>query len=206
MSFIRLITATTLAAACTLGFAQGAASPAKKELVQKVLQLQQPSFDLLARGLAEQSIAQLGQQVGAVLQNRVPPEQREATARDLQAEFKKYGDEVVPLLRDRATKLAPSAVGPVLEEKLSEDELKQLVAMLEAPIYRKYQGMGNDMQKALMDKLVTDTRSTVEPKLKALQESVAKRLGLEAPAAAASGAKKPVASGPTKAAASAAKK
>ncbi|MBL0151538.1 MAG: hypothetical protein IPP87_23920 [Ideonella sp.] len=206
MSFIRLITATTLAAACTLGFAQGAASPAKKELVQKVLQLQQPSFDLLARGLAEQSIAQLGQQVGAVLQNRVPPEQREATARDLQAEFKKYGDEVVPLLRDRATKLAPSAVGPVLEEKLSEDELKQLVAMLEAPIYRKYQGMGNDMQKALMDKLVTDTRSTVEPKLKALQESVAKRLGLEAPAAAASGAKKPAASGPTKAAASAAKK
>lgn len=206
MSFIRLITATTLAAACTLGFAQGAASPAKKELVQKVLQLQQPSFDLLARGLAEQSIAQLGQQVGAVLQNRVPPEQREATARDLQAEFKKYGDEVVPLLRDRATKLAPSAVGPVLEEKLSEDELKQLVAMLEAPIYRKYQGMGNDMQKALMDKLVTDTRSTVEPKLKALQESVAKRLGLEAPAAAASGAKKPATSGPTKAAASAAKK
>jgi len=134
----------------------------------------------------------------------VAPEQREATARDLQAEFKKYGDEVIPLLRERATKLAPSAVGPVLEDKLSEDELKQLVTMLEAPIYRKYQSLGGEMQKALMDKVVADTRPIVEPKLKALQESVAKRLGLEAPAAG--GAKKPAASAPAKSAASAAKK
>jgi hypothetical protein len=55
-----------------------------------------------------------------------------------------------------------------------------------------------------MDKVVADTRPTVEPKLKALQETVAKRLGLDAPAAA--GAKKPAASAPAKPAASAAKK
>jgi hypothetical protein len=196
---IRRITAATLLTACTGGLAQGTASPAKKELVQKVLALQQPSFDALARGLAEQSIAPLVQQLGAVLQNRVPPEQREATARDVQAEIKKYGDEVVPLLRDRAAKLAPTSVGAVLEEKLSEDELKQLITMLEAPIYRKYQSMGGEMQKALMEKLVADTRPAVEPKLKALQEAVSKRLGLEppasskkptAPAAKASAAKK----------------
>ena len=145
MTLIRLITAATLVTSCTWGLAQGTASPAKKELVQKVLALQQPSFDALARGLAEQSIAPLVQQLGAVLQNRVPPEQREATARDVQAEIKKYGDEVVPLLRDRAAKLAPTSVGAVLEEKLSEDELKQLITMLEAPIYRKYQSMGGEM-------------------------------------------------------------
>jgi hypothetical protein len=199
MTLIRLITAVTLVTSCTWGLAQGTASPAKKELVQKVLVLQQPSFDALARGLAEQSIAPLVQQLGAVLQNRVPPEQREATARDVQAEIKKYGDEVVPLLRDRAAKLAPTSVGAVLEEKLSEDELKQLITMLEAPIYRKYQSMGGEMQKALMEKLVADTRPAVEPKLKALQEAVSKRLGLEppasskkptAPAAKASAAKK----------------
>jgi hypothetical protein len=103
------------------------------------------------------------------------------------------------LLRDRAAKLAPTSVGAVLEEKLSEDELKQLITMLEAPIYRKYQSMGGEMQKALMEKLVADTRPAVEPKLKALQEAVSKRLGLEppasskkptAPAAKASAAKK----------------
>ena len=50
-----------------------------------------------------------------------------------------------------------------------------------------------------MEKLVADTRPAVEPKLKALQEAVSKRLGLEppatskkptAPAAKASAAKK----------------
>ena len=192
MTMIRWFTAATLATACTLGLAQGAAAPAKKELVQKVLQLQQSAFENIARGLAEQSIAQLAQQASVVLQNKVPPEQREATARDIQAEFKKYGDEVLPLLRDRAIKLAPTSVGPVLEEKLSEEELKQVVAMLEAPVYRKYQQIGNDMQRALLEKLVADTRPTVDPKIKALQDTVAKRLGLSESAAgpAAAAAKK----------------
>ena len=104
----RIACAALLSTVAITAMAQGAASPAKKELVQKVLTLQQPSFDALARGLAEQSIAPLVQQLGAVLQNRVPPEQREATARDVQAEIKKYGDEVVLLLRDRAAKLAPT--------------------------------------------------------------------------------------------------
>jgi len=207
MTLIRLITAATLATACTLGLAQGGATPAKKELAQKVIQLQTPAFEAIARQLAEQSIAPLAQQAGAVLQNRVPPEQREAVAKDVQADFKKYGDEVLPLLRERALKLAPATVGPVLEEKLTEDELKQVIAMLEAPIYRKYQQLGGDMQKALVEKLVADSRSAIEPKIKALQETIAKRFGLtegQAPAsgpaksASAAAAKKPAAAASAK--------
>lgn len=198
MTFIRLITAATLATACTWGMAQGVASPAKKELALKVVQLQQPAFEAIARQLAEQSIAPLAQQAGAVLQNRVPAEQREAVAKDVQADFKKYGDEVLPLLRDRALKLAPATVSPVLEEKLTEDELKQVVAMLEAPIYRKYQMLGGDMQKALLEKLVTETRTTVEPKIKTLQESIAKRFGLTEGQGQAPAAKKPAAAASAK--------
>jgi hypothetical protein len=202
MTLIRLITAATLATACTWGLAQGSASPAKKELVQKIIQLQQPAFEAIARQLAEQSIAPLAQQAGAVIQNRVAVEQRESVAKDIQAEFKKYGDEVIPLLRDRALKLAPISVGPVLEEKFSDDELKQVIAMLEAPVYRKYQLLGGDMQKALLEKLVADSRPTVEPKIKALQETLAKRLGLtegqQAPAASKPAAKKPAAAASAK--------
>lgn len=214
MTQMRLITApmraTALATALFAGLAFSLASPgsqaqggpisAKKELVQKVLQLQQGAVEAVARGLAEQSIAPLAQQVSAVLQARIAPEQREAAARDIQAEFKKYGDEVLPLLRERAAKLAPSTVGAQLEEKLSEDELKQVIAMLEAPIFRKYQQLGPEMQKALLEKLVAETRPTVEPKLIALQEAVGKRLGLPpaTPRAAASAAARSGASAPVK--------
>ncbi len=214
---------TTLAGAASLACAQTAttaaapatsASPAKKELVQKLLTLQQSGFEGLARSLAEQSIAQLAQQAGAVLQSRVAPEQREALAKDVQAEFVKYGDDVGPLLRDRVLKLAPGVVGPVLEEKLSEDELKQVIAALESPGFRKYMQLTPELQRALGQKLVADTQTQVEPKLKALEQSVTKKFsaagaGATAPAAGpatpAAGAK-PAASGAPKAAASGAKK
>ncbi|WP_088279713.1 hypothetical protein [Ideonella sp. A 288] len=190
MTLIRLLSAATLATACTLAAAQGPAapaspaapatpsSPAKKELVQKVLQLQQGAVESIARGLGEQSMAQIAQQTMAVLQARIPPEQREAVAKDIQVDFKKYGDEVMPLLRERALKLAPTTVGTMMEEKFTEDELKQVLAMLDSPIYRKYQSLGGDMQKVLLEKLITDTRPTVEPKLRALQEVIGKKLGM----------------------------
>ena len=56
-------------------------------------------------------------------------------------------------MRDRALKLAPSTIGAVLEEKFSEDELKQLVAWLESPVNKKYQQLGAEMQNAFAQKL-----------------------------------------------------
>ena len=211
---------TTLAAAASLSCAQTAApaaapaSAAKKDLVQKLLTLQQSGFEGLARSLAEQSIAQLAQQASAVLQSRVAPEQRDALAKDVQAEFVKYGDDVGPLLRDRVVKLAPSVVGPVLEEKFSDDELKQVIAALESPGFRKYMQLTPELQRALGQKLVADTQAQVEPKLKALEQSVSKKFsaagaGASAPAAGPATpapATKPAASGAPKAAASGAKK
>ena len=159
-------------------------SAAKKELVQRVLALQQPGIENLARQLAEQPAAVLMQQAGPALQNRVPADKREAVARDIQADVKKYVDEAVPLVRDKALKLAPTTVGAVLEDKFSEDELKQLVGILESPVNRKFQQLGGDMQKSLGDKLVADTRSIIEPKVRALEQTMAKRLGLSPEAAA----------------------
>ena len=210
---------TTLAGACSLSFAQSTpaapaapASAAKKELVQKLLTLQQSGFEGLARNLAEQSVAQMGQQVGAVLQSRIAPEQREALTKEIQAEFNKYGDDVGPLLRDRVLKLAPGTVGPVLEDKLSEDELKQVVAALESPGFRKYMQLTPDLQRLLGQKLVADTQAQVEPKLKALEQTLSKKLsaagaGSGAPGATPSGAASaPKAAAAPKATGSSAKK
>lgn len=163
--------------------AAAATSPAKKELVARLLKLQQPGIETLARNLAEQPAAQLLNQAGMALQARVAPEKREAIAKEISADVKKYADEAVPLVRDRAVKLAPGTVGKLLEEKLTEDDLQQIVATLESPVYAKYMQLTGDMQKALLEKLVAETRPTIEPKLKALEASIGKRLGV-APGAA----------------------
>ena len=70
----------------------------------------------------------------------------------------------------------PATLGPLYEERFNDEELKQLVAFLESPVYRKYQQLGVEMQRTLAEKLVADTRPTVEPKLRALEQQIADRL------------------------------
>lgn len=151
-------------------------NPAKQELLNKVIQLQQSGFDSLANAVASEPAARLMQQVGATLQFRVAPEKREALGKEIQGDVKKYLDEVGPLLRERSTKLAPAALIPLLDEKFSEDELRQLITVLESPVLRKFSQLSPAIQKALVDKLVADTRGQVEPKVKTLQQSIGKRL------------------------------
>lgn len=179
-----ILTVALVAVAATLSTPVAAQAPqGKKELVARVLQLQQPGIEAMARGLAEQPAMQLMQQAGQALQ-RLPAERREAVAKDIEADLRKYAEEAVPLVRDRALKAAPTTIGPMLEERLSEDELRQVIAMLESPVIKKFQGMAGDMQRVLTEKVVADSKADIEPKVRAVQATVAKRLGVP-PAASA---------------------
>ncbi len=159
----------------------------KKELVAKVLQLQQPGIETMARSLTQQPAAQLMQQASPALQ-RLPAERREAVARDIEADLRKYVEEAVPIVSERAVKLAPSTIGVLLEDRFTEDELKQIIAVLESPVNRKFQSMAPEMQRAITEKLVAETRPLIEPKVRVMEQSVAKRLGLSPPGGAASAA------------------
>lgn len=193
----RATLASLLAGAASLSLAQTAASPAKKEMVQKVLQLQQGGMEALGSTIASQTANQLLQVVGQALQ-RLPADKREALASEAQAEVRKFYDEVAPVLRDRAVKLGPTVIGPALEEKFTEDELKTLITWLESSANKKFQQMSAELQQTLGQKVVAETRPVVEPKLKALEQSLTKKLGLPAPGAAAASAPAPKASGAKK--------
>ena len=161
------------------------ASAAKKELVQKLMVLQQPGIEGLARNLVEQPAAQLMQAAARALQ-QVPPEKREAVGKSIEADVKKYVDESVPAVRERAVKLAPSTIGATMEEKFTEDELKQLIAWLESPVNKKYSQLGPEMQANFTQKLVAESRPIVDPRLQALEVKVRASLGVPAAGPAAS--------------------
>ena len=186
-----LILAIAAASASVSAQAQQTSTPAKKELVARILKIQQPAIDTMAQSLVQEPLGPLLERADAALQQRVPAEKREAVAKDIQTDTRKFVEETVPVVRDRATKLAPTVVGPILEEKFTEDELKQIAGIMESPVYGKFQRMGDDMQKALVEKLVPDTRATVEPKVRALEQKVAGRLGVTAPAAGGSAPRAP---------------
>lgn len=147
-------------------------SAAKKELVKKVLALQKPEIEMLARNLAQEPAARMMQEAGRVLQSQVPEDKREASVKSLEESAKKYVDEAVPLVRERAIKLAPSTIGTSLEERFTESELKALIAWLDSATYKKYQQVAPDIQRGFMQKLIADARPAIEPKLKTLEENV----------------------------------
>jgi hypothetical protein len=167
--------------------AVGAQAQTKKELVAKLLQIQQQGIENIGRSLAGQVSQRVLMGAGQRMP-RVPADKREAVGREIQADVKKFHDEVEPLLREHALRLAPTVAGPIYEERLSEDELKQAIAWMESPTSRKLAQLDRELGNALADKVVADSKATVDGKLKALEASISKRLGAAAPAAPASGA------------------
>ena len=187
------ILAAALLACASLAHAQGASapaaastpsSPAKKELVAKILVLQQPVYESIARDVVMRPALQLGQAAGNALQD-APADKREAMAKSIDADIRKYIDESVPLLRERAIKVAPATVGPILEEKMSEDELKQLATWLDSAAAKKYQSMGAELQQAIGQKIVAEAGPLLTPKIEALDKKVRATLGIPATPAAA---------------------
>lgn len=167
----------------------GALAQGKKELAAKVLQVQQAGIENIGKTLATQTSQQALQASARVLE-RMPADKREAAAKDVQAEVKKFYDEVEPKLRERAVKLAPTTVLPVYEERFTEDELKQVLAWLQSPVSKKFQQVDAEAATALAQKVVADMRPTIEPRLKVLEKTVADRLGVQSSAAASAPAPK----------------
>jgi len=172
--------AVALLAAASLAHAQS-----KKELVAKVLQLQRPGIEQMARQITEAPVLQMLQEARMLLVTRVPPDKREAIAKTVEDEARKYADEATPLIRDRAVALAPSTIGAVLEEKFTEDELKRLIAWLESPVNKKYQQFQPEMSNSLGQKLTADLAPSFDPKLAALRQRIQAAFGATAASAPA---------------------
>jgi hypothetical protein len=163
------------------------ANASKPELVARLVQLQQGQAAAVAQSLLNQPLAQIQQQVGQVLQ-RLPAEQREGVAKDVQAEMRKYAEEVTPILRDALQRLAAQTMAPIYEERFNDDELRQLIAMLESPLVRKFEQTVPEVQKALNEKIIADVRGRMQERLRSLDQAVARRFNAAASAAAAAAA------------------
>ncbi|MBP5989068.1 MAG: DUF2059 domain-containing protein [Piscinibacter sp.] len=184
---MRKLIVLALVAGASLAHAQGSS---KKELVARLLQLQQPSIEALARNIVERPAVQMMQSAGAAMQAQVPPSKRDAVAKSVDADIRKFVDEASPLLAERAVKLAPSVYGVQMEERFSEDELKQLIAWLESPVNKKFQQQLPELQNGFAQKLIGEAGPLLEPRLKTLQGKLQATLNAAAaPAAAASAPK-----------------
>lgn len=162
-------------------------SQAKKDLVQKLLALQQAAMENIARSVVERPAVQLMQAAGQALQTQIPADKREAAGKSIEADVKKFVEESVPILKERAVKLAPSTFGTAFEEKFTEDELKQLIAWNESPVNKKFRQTMPEVESGFVKKLVTDAAPLLDPKLQGLQQKVRATLAANAASGASTG-------------------
>jgi hypothetical protein len=170
-----------LVAVAAFSVTDGAQAQTKKELVAKVIALQLPGIEGVGRSVAGRTAQQVLAAAGQAMQ-RVPRDKRDAVGKEVQSDVKKFHDEIEPLLRKKAAEIAPALLSPTYEEKYSEDELKTVIAWLESPVSKKFSQGEGELAQSLVQKLVADTRSSVEPKMKALEATLSKRMGLDAAA------------------------
>lgn len=165
-------TAWAMAVATTLAITSLSAHADKKTVVEKILNLQQSALDEMSRNVAEQPARQLAGGARQVLMQAVAEDKREATAKQVDAEIRKYLDAAVPVVRASVNKLSTSVLSPIYEEKFTEDELKQLHAMLDSPVLKRYQSLSSEMTNALLEKVIADARPQVTPKLQAAESNI----------------------------------
>lgn len=190
---LALVAAATLAHAQTTAIPGAPTSAAKKELIQRLLVVQQPALESMTRDLIERPARQMMGAAEEALEVRVAPEKRPEAIKKIQDLLTKYRDETTPLVRERAAKIGQASLGPIFEEKYTEDELKQLLAALEAPAYKKFQQSLPELTNAYAQNAVKELEPAVQPKIKSLEQGVAAALGVTGSAATAPKAAKPAA-------------
>ena len=149
-------------------------SPEKEKLIQRILQLWH--VENVGMIMLQQPVAESIRQSNSLLQGRVSAEHQEAIMKDINQDAQKFMEDVAPAVHASAMKLIPTTVTPMLAEKFTEEELRQIVAILESKVKSKFEAMVPEMEQALGVKIAADTGPTINPKLVELAKQVGLRM------------------------------
>jgi len=170
----RLVLPLLLAAATAASAAQPAPSEDKQKLVQRVIALWH--LEDTAVVMVQRPAADAMQQARIALQGRVSAARQEATMREIATDLQKYIDEATPTVRDNATRLKAPTLAPLLAQNFRDDELRQLIALLESPVKKKFESLVPQFERAFGERVAAESRAAIDPKLQAMTKAVATKL------------------------------
>jgi hypothetical protein len=163
----------TLAGAARAQAAPGV-PPEKQALVQRVLA--KMALDSVGMQMLQAPVAEMLRQSRVVVTSRVPAEKQEAAMKDVTAEATKFLEQETPGLRASTQAVVQASVAPLLAQKFSLDELKQLAEILESPVLAKFETLVPEMKKAVGENVAKANQAQIQPKMTELQNRVGLRL------------------------------
>ncbi len=152
-----------------------------------VTSLQGPGLEPLVSQLVASSSRGIVQSWGEKLRSEVPKEKMDQTIQSLNVELKKYYDDVEKIMNGKVGKASADSLIPVYMARFSLDELKQLAAFFELPVFKKHQSAAPEMGNIFKNQLGIETRTDTNIRAKQFDDLATKIVGSppKAPAAAA---------------------
>ena len=183
----KLLTALALTSLALCTASQAQTADPKLEWATKVVALQQgPELERLVGQLADGATQEVLQNWGPKLQTNVPEAKQRQASDALNAELKKYFDDVSKLIDGKVRKVSTDALVPAYMERFTLDELKQLVTFFESPTIKKYQVSAPELGNLFIKQLVEATRSDVTARVQKFDETAVKIVGASPASKAAS--------------------
>ena len=179
MSMSRSMSA--LCVAMSMAFAGSACAQAaagvpadKQALVNRVLA--KMALDSVGLQMLQAPVAEMVRQSRVVVTSRVPAEKQEAVMKDVNAEASAFFEKEAPALRTSTQAVVQTSVAPLLAQKFSLEELKQLADILESPVLAKFETLVPEMKKTVGDNVAKANGPQIQPKMTELQNRVGLRL------------------------------
>jgi hypothetical protein len=152
----------------------------KRELALKLAAQQAgPEMDRLVAQLTNSAVQPLIDIYGRRLETQVPKDKQAKAAEQLNAELKRYGDEVVKIVQGKVTKVSEETLANVYAENFNEEELRQLTTFFASATVKKYQLLTPQLSNAVVQKMVEATRADIQSRAKTFEEAATRIVGAD---------------------------
>ena len=158
--------ALTLALACTPALAQ----QSKQQLATRLAQLQvELDGNAMTEQLAITAIGPLVAKWSQRVQESVPPDKQRDVTQKLDAELEKLGIATEQAIQAQLKPTAESALVPFYMQRLTEDDMKTVIAYLESPASEKFQSLSMESTEVWAQKIVDVSEAQVKSKVDAFE-------------------------------------
>ena len=154
--------------------AEASAPKTKQQLIQRLLELWH--VEAVGVTMLREPVDNALRQARAALQARTTPEKRDEALKDIEGYSKDLLEKLMPKVISKAKELTQTTVVPILSEKMTEEELRQMIAILESPAKTKFETLIPEMQRALGKKLGEEQGKEIKPQMEELQQRIGKRM------------------------------
>ena len=159
----KFVFAAVLAAGLAFASTGTMAQDGKRALAVKLAQIQQKADGgAMAEQLTASAVQPLLMNWSQRLDETVPPARQKDVRDKLDVELKKFTDNTEKTIEAQVAKSAEPALVPIFMEKLTEDEMRTIIAYLESPVSAKFQSLGPEAASAWAKQVVDATRTGVE--------------------------------------------